>query len=466
MQMQFCGGAQTVTGSQFLITLNGKKILLECGLFQGRRNETYEKNHAFMFDPSTVDSLLLTHAHMDHSGNIPNLVKHGFKNSIYAATPTVELCKIMLKDSAFLQEKDIQFVNRIRAKQHQPPLEPLYTMDDAIDSLDYFVGIDYDKTIDIASGVKATFRDAGHILGSAGILLELEENERKWRLGLTGDIGRPGIPIMHDPNVLRDLDILVMESTYGNRTHTSFDDVEEEMSLLIRTTAKEGGKIIIPSFAVGRTQLLVYLLHKLFDQGRIPEIPIFVDSPLACSATEIFRLFPSHYDRETDRIFLEDHLDPFGFRRLKYVHEVNESKALNGISYPHIIISASGMAEGGRILHHLRNNIHDRKTLLLFVGYAARETLARKIIEGEKKVRIFGEEHTVNCKVKVMDSFSAHADRRDLLNYAKITPPNRLKNIFLVHGEPDQSLPLKDALRSMGYQNVHYPDVGEAVTIN
>jgi metallo-beta-lactamase family protein len=461
MQITFCGGAQTVTGSQFLFQVNGSKVLLECGLFQGRREETYRINHSFQFDPSDIDAVVLTHAHMDHSGNIPNLTRHGFTKSIYAAAPTVDLCKIMLRDSAYLQEKDIEWVNKIRAKHHQPPMPPLYSIEDAENAMDQFVGVDYDKTFTVAPGVTVTFRDAGHILGSASVLLELEENGRTMRVGITGDIGRPHIPIMNDPNELRDLDALIMESTYGNRLHGSFDEVEEEIAEAIREIAQNGGKMIIPSFAVGRTQLIVYLLHKLFNQDRIPEIPIYVDSPMACHATEVFRRYPDYFDRETNRIFLDDHEDPFGFGRLKYVREAAESKALNGLAYPHVIISASGMAEGGRILHHLRNNIHNWKTLLLFVGYAARNTLARKIMDGEKRVKIFGEEHKVNCKIKIMDSFSAHADRRDLLNYARMTPPEKLKHIFLVHGEPDQSIPFRDALRSSGYQQVFYPAPGE-----
>jgi metallo-beta-lactamase family protein len=256
-----------------------------------------------------------------------------------------------------------------------------------------------------------------------------------------------------------------MECTYGSRSHGSFDEVAEELAGTIRTVASSGGKIIVPAFAVGRTQLLVYLLHKLFNQNRIPEIPIFVDSPLAVTATEIFRTHTEYLDRETDRIFLQDNEDPFGFRRLRYVREVEESKQLNGLSYPHIIISASGMAEGGRILHHLRNNIGKKNNLVLFVGYAAKDTLARKIMDGEKVVRIFGEEHKVKARVEVMDSFSAHADRRDLLDYVKMSSPEKLKHVMLVHGEADQALSLRDALRSMGYPNVIFPEPDHTITL-
>ncbi|MDG5814995.1 MBL fold metallo-hydrolase [Chitinispirillales bacterium ANBcel5] len=466
MQIQFCGAAQTVTGSQILITVNGKKILLECGLFQGRRQETYEKNHNFIFDPSEVDLLILSHAHIDHSGNIPNLVRQGFKGSIYATPATIDLCKIMLRDSAFLQEKDLEWVNKIRRRQHLPEMEPLYSMRHVEAAMDQFVGIDFDRGFTIAPGVEAMFRDAGHILGSAGIHLEINEDGEYYRLGFTGDIGRPDMPLTHDPNVLRDLDILIMECTYGNRHHGETIDIEEELASSIRDTAAIGGKIIIPSFAVGRTQQLVYFLHKLFNQNRIPDMPVYVDSPLACNATEVFRSYPNYLDRETKRVFLNDHEDPFGFRRLTYIHDVNDSKKLNGQSFPHIIISGSGMAEGGRILHHLRNNIHNQRNLLLFVGFAAKDTLARKIMDGNKQIKIFGEEHTVRCKVKVMDAFSAHADRRELLDYVSLNTPERLKHIYLIHGEPDQALSFKDGLRSKGFQNVHYPTLGECVEIS
>jgi metallo-beta-lactamase family protein len=461
MKIQFYGGAQTVTGSEHLLAINGKRILLECGMFQGRRSETYEKNRVFAFDVSKIDAMLLSHAHIDHSGNIPNLVKCGYGGQIFATYATLDLCEIMLRDTAYLQEKDAEWLNKIHRKNHQLPIEPLYTAADVQMSLSAFNGVHYNESVKISPGVTATFLDAGHILGSAGILLEIEENGRQIRLGFSGDIGRPHMPILRDPNLFFDLDLLIMESTYGNRQHPSPDDMEEELAQAVRETAGSGGKIIIPAFAVGRTQLLVYILHKLFDQGRIPDMPIFIDSPLAKSATEIFRHHPECFDRETERVFISNNEDPFGFYRLKYVESVEESKALNGLRYPAIIISASGMAEGGRILHHLKNNIEDHRNLILFVGYAAPETLARKIMDGEKAVKIFGEEYRVRARVKAMDVFSAHADKNDLVNYVKANPPSKLRNIFLVHGESDQALPLRDALKSRGYQFVEFPAPGE-----
>jgi metallo-beta-lactamase family protein len=461
MKIQFHGGAQTVTGSEHLLLINGKRILLECGMFQGRRSETYEKNRTFGFDVTRIDVMLLSHAHIDHSGNIPNLVKSGYGGQIFSTYATVDLCEIMLRDTAYLQEKDAEWINKIHRKNHQPTVEPLYTMADVQMSLSAFNGVHYNEGVKIAPGVSVTFQDAGHILGSAGILLEVEENGRKMRLGFSGDIGRSRMPILRDPNLPFDLDALIMESTYGNRLHSSSEDMEEELAVAVREVAGAGGKIIIPAFAVGRTQLLVYILHKLFDQGRIPDMPIFIDSPLAKSATEIFRQHPECFDRETERVFLNNHEDPFGFYRLKYVGSVEESKALNSLRYPAVIISASGMAEGGRILHHLKNNIEDHRNLILFVGYAAPDTLARKIMDGEKEVKIFGEEYRVRARVKAMDVFSAHADRDDLINYVMASPPSRLKNIFLVHGESDQALPLRDALKSRGYQSVEFPAPGE-----
>ncbi|MFH0922327.1 MAG: MBL fold metallo-hydrolase [Fibrobacterota bacterium] len=465
MEIQFCGAAQTVTGSQHLVNVNGKKLLLDCGLYQGRRQEAFERNINFPFRPSEIDAVVLSHAHMDHSGNLPNLIKQGFTGRIYATPVTVELCKLMLRDSAHLQAHDIEWVNKIRKKQDLPPARPLYTIAEAEAAMENFVEVEYNKAFTPVPDVTATFSDAGHILGSAGVLLEITEKGRNLRLGYSGDIGRAGMPITRDPVVLTDLDALIIESTYGGRLHGPFDEVEEELSKTIRDTVAYGGKLLIPAFAIGRTQTLVYILHKLFDQDRIPEVPIYVDSPLACNATEIYRAHAEVLDREAERIFLKNHEDPFSFRRLTYVRDRDESKKLNDITYPHIIISASGMCEGGRILHHLRNNVHNPNTMLLFIGYAAQHTLARKIMDNERNVKILGEEHTVRCKIKIMDNFSAHGDRRDILEYVKATPPSRLKHIFLVHGEPEQTGTLRDALRSQGYPDVRYPELKSVHTV-
>lgn len=461
MKIQFIGGARTVTGSLHLLHINGKKILLECGLFQGRRKDTYEKNKNFPFDPQDIDVMILSHAHIDHSGNIPNLVSKGFNGLIYATAATVDLCQIMLRDSAHLQEKDIEWVNKKRAKKNEPPAEPLYTLEDVEQAMEHFVGVQYNKTIELFDGVSFSFRDAGHILGSAGVHLEIKENSnKKISLGFSGDIGRPESPVIKSPDILRDLDVIIMESTYGNRLHSPVEEVEEELAQTINMIVNDNGKVIIPAFAVGRTQTIVYVLHKLFDQGRIPEIPIYVDSPLAVDATNVFRSHPECLDRETYRVFLQNGEEPFGFSRLKYIKKVEESKELNDRPGPMIIISASGMAEGGRILHHLANNIENPKNLILFVGYAAEQTLARKIMDGEKRVNIFGEEFQVKAKVKTMDYFSAHADQGELLDYLRLNPTNKLKHIFLVHGEEDQALPFREKLLTKGYKNVDFPASG------
>ncbi|MBD3344282.1 MAG: MBL fold metallo-hydrolase [Chitinivibrionales bacterium] len=463
MDITFLGGTQTVTGSQHLLSVNGKKILFECGLYQGRRQESYEKNLNFSFDPAEIDACVLTHAHIDHSGNIPNLVKNGFRGPIYATPPTVDLCKIMLRDSGHIQEKDIEWLNKIRLKQKKPPIVPLYTMRDAEAASEQFVGIDYDKSFTVAPGMEVRFLEGGHILGSASIHCYIKNGSTSMRFGYAGDIGRPDKPIIHDPNLPRSLDLLIMESTYGNRFHESPEDTHEKFAGIIRYTAAAGGKLIIPAFAVGRTQELVHTLHKLYNQNRIPDIPIYVDSPLASHATEVFRKHPECFDRETTRIFTRHGEDPFEFPRLKYITEVEDSKRLNNLDYPHIIISASGMAEAGRILHHLRNNIGNHRNVILFVGHAVRETLARKIIDGHREVKIFGEKHVVRAQVKNLDTFSAHADRRGLLDYIKYCPPSKLENIFLVHGELEQAQPLKNALHSKGYKNVHIPKAGEKI---
>jgi metallo-beta-lactamase family protein len=466
LKIQFIGGVRTVTGSQHLLHVNGKNILLECGLYQGRRKDTYEKNKNFSFDPSEIDLMLLSHSHIDHSGNIPNLVANGFNGCIYATAATVDLCQIMLRDSAYLQERDIEWVNKKRKKKNEEPIEPLYTFEDVEKAMSQFIGVQYNHTIQVAPGVAATFRDAGHILGSASILLEIEEgNNKKIRFGFTGDIGRPIMPVIRTPDLLRDVDALIMESTYGNRLHTPVEEVEEELAKVVSGCCNNAGKIIIPAFAVGRTQLLVYMLHKLFDQNRIQEIPIYVDSPLAVNATNVFRAHPECLDREAYRIFLKNEEDPFGFERLKYIRSVDGSKALNEKQGPMIIISASGMAEGGRILHHLANSVGNPNNLVLFVGYAAEHTLARHIMDGAEEINIFGEKHKIRCKVKIMDYFSGHADQGELIDYLSLNPTEKLKNIFLVHGEEDQALPLREKLVQRRYRFVHFPVPGEKFEI-
>ncbi len=461
MKIQFIGAAQTVTGSQHLLQINGKKILLDCGLYQGRRKEAFEKNRHFKLNPEEIDVMLLSHAHIDHSGNIPSLIKNGFKGHIYTTAATVDLCNIMLRDSAYLQERDVKWVNKKRAKENKVLFEPLYNEEDVENAMRHFIGVQYDRGVEVAPGVTATFLDAGHILGSSSIRLEINENGKKFNFGFTGDLGRDEMPILRDPNRLRDLDVILMESTYGNRLHDVSGQIEEKLATTVREVAQRKGKIIIPAFAVGRTQLIVYMLHKLWEEGRIPQMPIYVDSPLAVRATEVFRHHPECFDRETNRVFLQGHEDPFGFNRLEYITDVEDSKTLNDKVGPYIIISASGMAEGGRILHHLKNNIENPLNLILFVGYAAEYTLARKIMNGDDEVSILGGKYKVKCHVKKMDYFSAHADQKELIEYLKYNPSEKLKEIFLVHGEEEQALPLKEKLEERGYKNVHFPEPGQ-----
>lgn len=465
MDISFLGGARTVTGSQHLLSVNGSRVLLECGLFQGRRGETYQKNLNFDYAPADLDAVLLSHAHIDHCGNIPNLCKNGFAKTIFATSATVDLCQILLRDSAYLNEKDVEWVNKLRAARGEPPMEPIYTIDDAEESLRHFVGIQYEKTFEVAPGVNVTFRDAGHILGSACVLLEIEEDGRRLRVGYSGDLGRKGMPIIRDPKPLEGLDALIVESTYGNREHENPSGAEEELANVIHRTIERKGKVIIPAFAVGRTQHLIYILHGLIERKRIPPIPVYIDSPMACSATDVFRSHPECFDREAYFRFVNDVEDLFQPPGFTCVRKAESSMRLNELTDPHIIISASGMAEGGRILHHLKNNVGEPRNTVLFVGFAAEYTLARRLMDGDKDVKIFGEGHRVRCEVVSLPYFSAHADRNGLLDFAAKTPADKLKRIFIVHGESSQAEALKEGLEIRGYTGVMIPERLDTHTI-
>jgi len=461
MKIRFCGAAQEVTGSQHLVSVNGKNILLDCGMFQGSRSETRHKNETFEFVPSEVDKLVLSHAHIDHSGNIPRLVRRGFAGDIFSTSATVDLCNLMLRDSAHIQEKDAEWLNKKRGEK----VEPLYTLEDVEKAMKQFVGLQYLRPFSIMPGVQITYQDAGHILGSAGVLLEIEESGRKLRFGFSGDIGRNNTPIIHDPDYLEDLDVLIMESTYGNREHPDTDDLAEDLAQIVNAVYQRRGKIIVPAFSLGRTQALVYHLHKLWNENRIPDLPIYVDSPLSVETTGVYRLHPECFDRETYRLFLDNKLDPFGFKRLIYVRDVEESKRLNDLKIPCMIISASGMAESGRILHHLKNNIGDSRNCVLLVGYMAEHTLGRRLADGATEVKIFGEMYSRRCEVRKFDGMSAHADRSDLLDFVRRFEAKKLKNIFLVHGELEPMTALAEGIRSLGFPNVSMPKEGEQVEI-
>jgi len=465
MQLYFHGAAQTVTGSQHLISINGKQILLDCGLFQGRRKETYQRNLHFPFDPREIDAVILSHAHIDHSGNLPNLVKQGFDGPIYATYPTKHLSDVMLRDSGHIHEYDAQFVNKKRAKQGKPLIEPLYTIQDAARAAWYLVGKEYDEDFEVVPGITARFVEAGHILGSAGVVLELREDGNLIKLMFSGDIGRRDLPLLRDPVLPEDVDYLLMECTYGDRPHLSPQLAYEELMAVITKTIDRGGKIIIPSFAVGRTQTLVYLIHQMIEKQEIPKLPVYVDSPLAINVTDIFRQHNECFDAETRAFMAQDpHGAALGFDLLKYTRSVEESKAINKSSEPAIILSASGMAETGRILHHLRNNIEDPKNTIVLTSWMAPHTLGRRLQEGQKKIRIFGEEHRVRAEVAAVHGLSAHAGQSFLVEYASQVK-DRVKQIFLVHGEPRAAEALQAKLHEAGIDQVSYPSQGDLVEL-
>jgi metallo-beta-lactamase family protein len=464
MRIHFHGAAQTVTGSQHLIEVNGSRLMLECGLFQGRRSETYERNRTFSFDPSEIDAVLLSHAHIDHSGNLPHLVKNGFNGPIYATPATVDLSDVMLRDSGHIQEADAVFVNKKRAKRGEPLIEPLYTIEDAEQVTRHFEKIEYDTPFEPLPGVVARFVEAGHILGSAAIALELEENGRKVRLWFSGDIGRRDIPLLRDPVLPEETDYLLMESTYGDKPHRDPRSSFEEFQQVVSQTVKRGGKVIIPAFAVGRTQELVYCLHQMMDSGEVPKVPVFVDSPLAVNASDIFRRHPEVFDQETKDFVSRDKHPALDFAQLTYTRSVEESKALNERKDPMVIISASGMAEAGRILHHLRNNIQDPRNTICIVSWQAPYTLGRRIADREKKVKIYGEVFDRKAQVATIGGLSAHAGQGLLTEYA-LGVKGSVRKVFLVHGEEKSAMALKEKLVEGGLSEIYYPELHSSMEI-
>jgi metallo-beta-lactamase family protein len=462
IKLFFTGAAGDVTGSRHLIQVNNEYILFDCGLYQGRRKDTYERNLNFPFDPVSINSLILSHAHIDHIGNVPNLVKKGFNGDIHCTLATADLAGIMLLDSAHIQENDSVFVNKIRAKHHQPPVEPLYTRVDVPPAMELFQGHGYNHAFKINS-VKATFRDAGHIMGSAETILDINDQGRKLSICYTGDLGRPNLPIIRDPFVVTDADILIIESTYGDRLHSDITKVSEKLVDVINRTIARNGKIIIPSFALERTQELIYTLHRLRLDKLTPDIPVYIDSPLAIDATEIFRMHPECFDEETNE-FLRNVYDPFGFKKLHYTRSTEDSKLINEVEGPAIIIAGSGMAESGRILHHLKNNIGNPLNTILIVGWQAENTLGRKIHDKLPRVSIFGEPYDLKAEVEVFDEFSAHADRHDLINWIE-QGKSRWQKVFLVHGEPGSSRALAEAIKEIGVKDVIIPKLGDSFVL-
>lgn len=468
MRITFYGAARTVTGSQHLLEVNGVRILLDCGLYQGRRSEAAERNRQLPFAAAGIDVVVLSHAHIDHSGNIPNLVKSGFRGDIICTHATRDLCGVMLLDSGHIQERDVEYVNKQHLKRGQPPVEPIYTQRDAEDSLDYFVSQGYNRQRQIAPGVWLTLVDAGHMLGSASVILHIEDREarREVRLVFSGDIGRRGIPIIRDPQTVDAADVLILESTYGDRLHEPYPDTEKELQRIVNETYRRGGKIIIPAFAVGRAQQLVYVLNQLAAAGDIPRLPVFVDSPLAVNTTDVFRTHTECFDEET-RAFINQmngRGDPFGFSGLTYTRSVEESKRLNFLREPAIIISASGMAETGRILHHLKNNIEDPNATVLIVGWQAPETLGRRLVERISPVRIFGENYTVRARVEVLNGFSGHADRDELLEWVGALE-RKPRRTFLVHGEEAAAAALAQRLNERFGLAVDIPELKQAFEV-
>jgi metallo-beta-lactamase family protein len=458
----FWGAAKSVTGSMHRLDAGGRSVLLDCGLFQGPRSESRRRNQDFPFPPKQIDAVLLSHAHIDHCGNLPNLVRQGFKGPIYCTPATRALAGVMLGDAAKIQAEDAAYLNRKREKG-EPKVEPLYDGRDVYRTLLQFKAVPYDTREVIFKGIEATFVEAGHLLGSAMISLKLDVAGVQRRLTFTGDLGRPGLPILRDPAPIPPADLIISESTYGGHVHEPVDETAERLGEVVRQTAERGGKVIIPAFAVGRTQTVVYFLHELMRAGRLPGLPIFVDSPMAVRATEVFRSHPECFDESTLQLLAADP-ELFGPERIHYIESVHDSIALNGRHGPCVIISASGMCESGRVLHHLKHNMEDPRNTILIAGYQAEGTLGRRIVERRPEVRILGQTRVLKAEVVVLNGLSSHADQQDLMR--SLTPLAAVaKKVRLVHGEPDRATALADALRGAGFADVAVPDRGESVEV-
>ncbi len=457
----FWGAARTVTGSMHQLTANGKTVLLDCGLFQGRRSESAARNRDFPFRPKDISAVILSHAHVDHCGNLPNLVRRGFAGPIYCTPATRALAAVMLGDAAKIQEEDANYLNRKRAKD-EPKVEPLYDGRDVFRTLTRLQAVKYGARVGVGKGMEASFVDAGHLLGSAMVSVHIDAPAGERRLTFTGDVGRPGLPILRDPEPVPPCDLLISECTYGGHTHEPVDETADKLGEVVRRTAERGGRVIIPAFAVGRTQTVVYFLHQLISAGKLPSIPIYVDSPMAIRATEVFRNHTECFDEETLAL-LEAHPDLFGDRYVRYVETVNESVKLNYRPGPCVVIASSGMCEAGRVLHHLKHGVGNPLNTVLIAGYQAADTLGRKLVEKRPEVRILGRMCPVKAEVVVLNGLSSHADHGDLLRM--LGALERTTRVRLVHGEPDRAAKLQEGLKGIGFADVGIADRGESVAV-
>jgi metallo-beta-lactamase family protein len=463
INIKFLGAVRTVTGSSHLVGTEKSQILLDAGLFHGRRDEFYQLNSTFDFNPRKINALILSHAHIDHCGNLPSLVKNGLRCRIYATSATKDLAKLMLEDSGKIQEEDIRYVNKVNKRLGLPLRKPLYTRKEASKAAKKIHPISYGQRMCLAKDICVTLYDAGHILGSAIIVLDIKDTEAKnIRVGYAVDLGRKDLPMLNDPSILKGIDYLVLESTYGGRFHDPIADAKAQLKDVINRTIERKGKILIPSFTLERTQEVVYFLSELLSEKAIPPIPIYVDSPLATDITDVFHNRADYMDRQT-RQAIKRGDSPFEFLNLRYIREQEESKALNNDKRPMVIIAGSGMCESGRILHHLKNNIEDSRNTVLVVGYMAKDTLGKRIVNKERFVRIFGVEYELNAEVAVINSFSGHADQNELVDFVSACLP--IRRIFLVHGDLDQSQALSDVLSKMGLA-VYIPAKSEEVLLN
>lgn len=452
-EIQFYGAAEEVTGSMHLVRVDGRWVALDCGMYQGKRADAEAKNREWLVSPKDLAAVVLSHAHIDHSGRLPLLAKEGFDGPIYCTPATRDLCAVMLPDSAHVQEEDVYYVSKRRKKKGLPPIEPLYDYDDALAAVRLMQSVSYDRWFPVIPGLLACFQDAGHMLGAAGVRLEFaKRNGHTPSLFYTGDVGRPDQPIIRDPTPFPPIDTIVCESTYGGRVNEDVDDAKTALRDVVQRTLARGGKVIIPSFAVGRTQTIVYFLHEQMVTGNLPRIPVYVDSPLAVNATEVFKLHPECYDAEA-RAFSKVTGDILGSGCCTYIQNLNESKALHARTEPCVIISASGMCEAGRIRHHIKNNITNPRNTILIAGYQAQNTLGRRIVEGAKVITLFNEEYEVKAEVAEIHGFSGHADQADLLHL--LTPEvATTKRLVLVHGEPEQAEVMAEKLQQAGFADV------------